>query len=266
MTKAPLPLVPTKEMTLYQRQRCGQRFWKETLKATNPLLKGTGWKRNSAWVFRVEGDWYLTAFVTGGTTSDRMANVLKVAMGIKPMAVDPIHWRAQGLHGNLAKPPSFRSNAAHKVPALPIAQRDLSVGLSDPQVAAGLVVAAINVLADEARAAVADQPFSQVVMAHPRADCWSALYWAALIAEGRGAQAIEAIKAHYLKGEHEMPKEGRLFDMVADYQAVIDGTDSPAKRALIANLDGIQIVDTGSATPLAPQNDRLIDKIKKLWP
>ena len=180
MMKAPLPIIPTEAMTLFQRQQCGQRFKKETLKAINAHIKGTGWKRNSAWVFRVEEDWYLTAFVTGGTTSDGMVNILKVEMGIKPMSVDPINWRAKGLHGNLSKPPSFRSNAAWKVPALPIGARELRAGFSDPHEAAGAVVAAINDLADEARAAAADAPFSQVVMAHPKASRWAALYCAGM--------------------------------------------------------------------------------------
>lgn len=261
MMKAPLPIVPTEAMTLYQRQQCGQRFKKETLKAINSHIKGTGWKRNSAWVFRVEGDWYLTAFVTGGTTSDGMVNVLKVQMGIKPMAVDPINWRAKGLHGNLSKPPSFRSNAAWKVPALPIASTDLTDGLIDPQVAAASVVDAINDLAHQARAAVAGVPFSQVVMAHPKADRWGALFWAALIAEGRGDDAIAAIKAHFLTDGTPMPSDGPLFDLLADYRAVIDGTDAPAPHALIADLSSVPAVDR----PPIVQPPNLIARIKRLW-
>lgn len=261
MMKAPLPIIPTEAMTLFQRQQCGQRFKKETLKAINAHIKGTGWKRNSAWVFRVEGDWYLTAFVTGGTTSDGMVNILKVEMGIKPMSVDPINWRAKGLHGNLSKPPSFRSNAAWKVPALPIGARELRAGFSDPHEAAGAVVAAINDLADEARAAVADAPFSQVVMAHPKASRWAALYCAALIAEGRGCDAIAAIKADYLKDGAQMPSEGPLFDIVAGYRAVIDDTDAPASRALIADLPRVPEVDR---RPIV-QPPSLIGRIKRLW-
>ena len=261
MMKSPLPIIPTEHMTLYQRQQCGQRFKKETLKAINPHIKGTGWQRNSAWVFRVEGDWYLTAFVTGGTTSDGMVNILKVEMGIKPMSVDPINWRAKGLDGNLAKPPSFRSNAAWKVPALPIGARELRAGSGDPHEAAGAVVAATFDLADEARAAVADAPFSQVVMAHPKADRWAALYWASLIAEGRGCGAIAAIKAHYLKDGAQMPSEGPVFDIVTAYRAVIDDTDAPAPRALFTDLSSVPEVDRRPVV----QPPSLIARIKRLW-
>lgn len=238
MTQIPKPIIPTKEMTLYQRQRCGQRFIDEAIKGLNPLIKGTGWKRNSAWVFKVEGEWYLTAFVTGGTTPDGMANLLKVELGIKPMAVDPIHWRAQGLHENLRKPPSFRSNAAWKVPALPIENSEKSEGLTDIGDASQLIFDTIIGMAKTARQEVASKPFSMVVADHQDADRYRALRWASLIAEGQSTLAVEEMVAHY-----EMDEAGDPADILEGYQNVIDGTDVPAQRSLASDIYGNQQIN-----------------------
>ena len=238
MTQNFEPIIPLPEMTLYQRQRCGQRFKNQTTKGLNALTKGTGWKRKSAWVFKVEGDWYLTAFVTGGTTPDGLSNLLRVELGIKPMAVDPITWRAQGLHCNLKKPPSFRSDAAFKVPALPIAMRQWSDGLTDVVKASRTVFDAILEMAEEARIAVDAKPFSQLVSEHEYAERYHALRWASLIAEGRGPSAIAEIVAHYSddRSAGNLSKVGH--DLVASYQNVIDGTDTPDSRQLAIDLYG----------------------------
>ncbi|WP_058334655.1 hypothetical protein [Phaeobacter sp. CECT 5382] len=235
MTQTQKPIVPTKEMTLYQRQRCGQRFKDLAIKGLNPLIKGTGWKRKSAWIFKVEGEWYLTAFITGGTTPNGMQNLLKVELGIKPMAVDPIHWRAQGLHDNLHKPPSFRSDAAWKVPALPMENHEKSDGLTDVEDASRMIFNTIIGMAETARREVASKPFSKVVADHQDADRYRALRWASLIAEGQNTLAIEEIVAHY-----GIDQAGDAADILAGYQNVIDGTDTIAHRRLVSDIYGNQ--------------------------
>ncbi|WP_162140859.1 hypothetical protein [Pseudorhodobacter ferrugineus] len=237
-------------MTLYQRQQCGQRFKDHTIKALNALMKGTGWKRNSAWVFKVEGDWYLTAFVTGGTTPDGLSNHLRVEMGIKPMAVDPINWRAKGLHYNLGRPPSFRSNAAFKVPALPIAERQWSEGLTDVTKSSRMVFDSILSMADDARRAVATKPFSQLVSDHEHADRYAALKWASLISEGHGTRAIEAIKLHYRHPDSVGDASSAVNDIVAAYQSVIDGTDAQGYRLAVTDIFGNPVSDGPILQPL----------------
>lgn len=225
MSQAPKPIIPSSDMTLFQRQRCGQRFKDQTIKGLNPLMQGTGWKRMSAWVFKVEGDWYLTAFVTGGTTPDGLSNLLRVELGIKPMAVDPIHWRAQGLHENLKKPPSFRSNAAYKVRALPMAKRQWSEDLTNVGEASRMVFRAILEMAEDARAEVKNEPFSQLVIGHENADQYNALRWASLIAEGLGSEAIAAMTEQCSDDSLAQTLSDKALKMIADYQRVIDGTD-----------------------------------------
>jgi hypothetical protein len=244
MTQTTKPLIPSSEMTLYQRQRCGQRFRDQTIKGLNALIKGTGWKRNSAWVFKVEGDWYLTAFVTGGTTPDGLSNLLRVSLGIKPMAVDPINWRATGLHENLKKPLSFRSNAAFKVPALPIADRQWSEGLTDVAESSRIVFKAIIEMAEQARLTVETKPFSQLVSEHKFSKKYEALRWASLISEGHGARAIEAIKKHYAEDGSADTLSDQVIKIVASYQEVIAGTDTPHNRCLCTDIDGNQILDS----------------------
>ena len=238
MAKPQQPIIPTADMTRYQRGRCGSRFLDQTIKAMNAHLKGTGWKRKSQWVFKVEGDWYLTAFSSGVLAPDGMSNMMRVQFGIKPMAVDPINWRAKGLHDNLKKPPSFRSNAAFKVPALPMSERKWTEGLIDPTAAGAMVFDAILDMADHARAQVAGRKFSDVVAAHKDFKRWTALYVAALIAEGEGEAAIAALKDHYLDDGVDMPTTGPLADLVAGYQHVIDGSDQRENRSLAADLNG----------------------------
>ena len=230
-------------MTLYQRQRCGQRFRDQTIKCLTPLIKGSGWNRKSAWVFRVEGDWYLTAFVTGGTTSDGLSNLLEVELGIKPMAVDPINWRAKGLHENLKKSPSFRSSAVFKVPALPIGKRQWSEGLIDVAEASKTVFNATIELAEEARIAVKDKRFSQLVAEHEHAKKYHALKWASLIAEGQGERAIESIMAHYAVDGSADGNYGAAISIAADYQRVIDGTDQSEYRTLATDIFGNPVID-----------------------
>jgi hypothetical protein len=242
--------IPTVEMTLYQRQHCGQLFKDQTIKGLNSLIKGTGWKRNSAWVFKVENEWYLTAFVTGGTTTDGMDNILRVELGIKPMAVDPIHWRAQGLHDNLKNPPSFRSNAAWKVPALPVAKQEWTEGLTDVEKASQTIFEAIVGMAETARRRIAFKPFSQLVTEHKEASRYSALRWASLIAEGQSACAIEEITAHYRGNAQDGQMNAAALDIIAGYQHVVDETDAPEIRKLTADIYGTQKSEVLTSRPL----------------
>ena len=265
MNQALKPNIPSPEMTLYQRQRCGQRFKDQTIKGLNALIKGTGWKRNTAWVFKVEGDWYLTAFVSGGTTPDGLSNLLRVELGIKPMAVDPINWRAKGLHDNLKKPPSFRSNAAFKVPALPIAKRQWSEGLTDAAESSRIVFEAIVEMADEARLAVGTTPFSQLVSEHEFAEKYHALKWASLIAEGQSTKAIEAITTHYAGNGSGNTVSEAVLDLVAGYQSVIDGTDTSEYRQLRTDVFGNPQPDGPVLEPsknLSSEHPSLIDRLK----
>ncbi|MGJ8622928.1 MAG: hypothetical protein ACSHW1_09125 [Yoonia sp.] len=238
MAQDPKPIIPNQNMTRAQRRRCGQEFKNQTIKALGHVIKGTGWRRKSAWVFQVQDDWYLTAFVTGGTTSDGLSNRLKVELGIKPMAVDPVNWRAHGLHDNIGRPASFRSDAAFKVSALLIALREWTEGLTDPDKAAVLVFDGITEMAKDALQAVASKPFSALVTDSPHGEKYQGLLWASLIAEGKKEQAIEAIKAHYVRQDPGALQWPSLTSLLDRYQQVIDGTDTSGYRSLSISING----------------------------
>ena len=240
MAQASKPIVPTQDMTLPQRKRAGQRFMEQVIRKLNPLIKGTGWKRRSAWVFRTEGDWYLTAFITGRTTPpDSMANVLKLELGIKPMAVDPIYWRALGLHENLKQPLSFRSNATFKVAALPMATREWNEGLTTVEDAAQTLVDALMDMAQDVLRKVSSEAFSGIVQKHEARERYLALKLVSLIAEGQGDIAMDEIKEHYLGEERTPLGHAKMLETIDGFQRVVDGTDAPQKRRLSIDVRGM---------------------------
>ena len=239
MTQASEAVIPTNDMTLVQRRRCGRRFKDQVVKNINPLLKGTGWKRRSDWVFKAEGDWYLTAFITGRTTlQDSMANVLKLQLGIKPMAVDPIYWRALGLHENLKQPLSFRSNAAFKVAALPLATREWSEGLTSVEDATHTLVDALMDIAQDTLREVSSEAFSEIVQKHQDRERYLALRWVSLIAEDKGDIAMDEVKEHYLGKERTPVGHAKMLETIDGFQRVVDGTDVPQNRRLSIDLRG----------------------------
>ncbi|KIC36646.1 hypothetical protein RA27_21980 [Ruegeria sp. ANG-R] len=240
MNQSEKPIIPQENMTLYQRQLCGQRFKDQVIKGLNPLLKGTGWKRKSAWVFKVDGDWYLTAFITGGTTPDGMENLINVELGIKPMAVDPIYWKATGLSDNIKKPPSFRSNAAFKMPALPMAKQTWDKNLTDVEQASTDIFNAITGMAGAAIKAIKSKTYSELVSEHENADRYQTLFWCSLIAEGKGSTALEKMRAHYFKDGQEPDAQSQAAEILEGFRSVIEGKDAAHGRHLTTDIYGNQ--------------------------
>ncbi len=240
MNQSAKPIIPQENMTLYQRQRCGQRFKDQVIKGLNPLLKGTGWKRKSAWVFKVDGRWYFTAFITGGTTPDGMENLINVELGVKPMAVDPIYWKATGLSDNIKKPPSFRSNAAFKMPALPMAKQTWDKNLTDVEQTSTDVFNAIMGMADAAIQSIKSKTYSELVSEHENADRYQTLFWCSLIAEGKGIIALEKMRAHYCKDGQEVGAQSQAAEILKGFQDVIEGKDAVHGRHLTTDIYGNQ--------------------------
>lgn len=229
------PLLPTASMTLAQRKRCGKRFLAETQKALKAVIKGTGWRHKQAWLYHAVGDWYQTAMITGGTTPDGMAVTLKATYGIKPMSADPLYWRWMGLHANLDKPVSHRSNAAFCARELPMDVQQWEEGLTDPETAAEQVFDGVQQMAGVALATAARQPFSEIVATHPKGKDYRALRWVSLAAEGDPETALAEMAEHYLDGPSDMRADAQVEALMDAYRRMVAGTDSP--HAVVSSFD-----------------------------
>jgi hypothetical protein len=207
------PLFPQPGMTRTQRHRCSARYLDATLKATNALLRRTGWKRNSAWIFRVAAEIYLTALVRADLGPEAQGpQSIGFTMGVKPMRADDMYWEIAGLPENRMRPPSFRSNAAIKARALDVRQVSVDGPHDDPEASAARLVAAIRRTGDEVLADLSGKSFADYLAAHPEGKNLHALLWSCLIAEGREDEAGELIEAYFAAADR-IGEDGNLIPM-----------------------------------------------------
>jgi hypothetical protein len=119
----------TREQSREAKQR--EKLFHARLKAAS---KASGWRYASKGIFRQQGDWFASVLPTllwgRGVTLRLM---------VKPMSVDPLFWKIEGLEDNNRLPLSFRANGAWVLRA-PSVTANIALGESDPAKLADEVV------------------------------------------------------------------------------------------------------------------------------
>jgi hypothetical protein len=193
-----------KPETLRQKQQRGLLFVKETVSATKPYAMRDGWKHTAYGVFRQSGPWFISTWIsggfhTGGSGSHGLGPLtIKVRLGIKPMAVDPIFWQIRGHPELLRKNLSYRARSVGSVAGIgvrsfTISARDLICDDKDPNLAALNLMVTVNELARIALAQVQRNSFANIIAALPKPNAYEILLWTSLIAENRRAEAMALI-------------------------------------------------------------------------
>jgi hypothetical protein len=237
MSKTDLPIYPTEKMTSMQRGRCHDRFLDEALRLTKSVLKECNLKRKSRWLYRVDGYWFFSAFVTSNLQGDGMEFRAKIEVTVKPMALDPIYWHATDLAENCKKPPSFRCNAAFMLEGDTVPARFVQAGNASP---AEFATALVQETADALSATknlIGQRSYSQFLEDKGHSKLQIMKYVAALMADGRAQEAIRCIKdeeklftdphASGLRHFRELIDNGVLADILAINTT---WTDLPSKQ------------------------------------
>jgi len=224
IVKVMKPIFPSEDMTTYQKQRCGLRYKDEVIKSTKQLLKTTTWRGTSSWIFKAEAEWYFTTFITGGyirSGEELKPMIIKSTFGVKPMSIDVINWEIQGLLENVNKPLSFRSNAAHKLPALTTSEIEVDGPHSDLDESAKCLRDLILTQENDTKNKIKEKMFSDLIKEQKPDAHINASYWTALISEGRGQEALKLIKEHYFHpnetNENIFRQSQRIVSMYETY-------------------------------------------------
>ncbi len=114
-------------------------FEKAVLVALGPAIKGTGWRKSGAVLFRQAGDFFHEVRITVSLYDGKT----HVTHCVKPMALDPILWDILGMPGNAGEPLSFRTNGAFTCPGLPMYEEVLEQSCLTPGDAASSLMAVV---------------------------------------------------------------------------------------------------------------------------